>query len=115
MVEYAYGAVLNKAGKTGYVNFLMNITPDCDCVPWSDAPIVPDIGFLASTDPVAIDTASCDLINQQHGLSGTSLHHHHEPGEDKFTGVWEKVNGYHLLEYAEQIGMGSRSYTLKEI
>jgi hypothetical protein len=57
MVEYAYGAVKNKGRKVGYINFLMNITPDCDCVTWSDAPIVPDIGILASTDPVAIDCA----------------------------------------------------------
>src|SRR5690606_6007740 len=43
MVEYAYGAVKGKEKKTGYMNFLLHITPDCDCVPWSDVSIVPDI------------------------------------------------------------------------
>lgn len=51
----------------------MNVTPLCDCTPWSDAPIVPDIGILASFDPVAIDQASYDLVNQQFGHRGTAL------------------------------------------
>ena len=33
MTEYALGAVKNKQNKTGYINFLINITPDCDCFP----------------------------------------------------------------------------------
>ncbi|WP_279384991.1 DUF362 domain-containing protein [Methanosarcina barkeri] len=65
LTEYAYGAVKGKEGKVGYINFLLKITPDCDCVPWSDAPIVPDIGILASKDPVALDQASYDLVNRQ--------------------------------------------------
>ena len=51
IVEYAAGAVQGKELRTGYMNFLTHITPDCDCVPWSDAPVVPDIGILASTRP----------------------------------------------------------------
>ena len=49
VTEYAYGAVKGKKNRVGYINFLLKITPDCDCVPWSDAPIVPDIGILASS------------------------------------------------------------------
>jgi uncharacterized Fe-S center protein len=112
MVEYAYGAVKNKKGKVGYLNFLMDITPDCDCEAFSDAPIVPDIGILASKDPVALDTASYDLVNQQVGLENSLLEHHHQKGGDKFRGVWEEVDGRVLLEYAEEVGMGSREYHL---
>lgn len=115
MAEYALGAVTGLKEKVLYMNFLMDITPDCDCVPWSDAPIVPDIGFLASTDPVAIDAASLDLINQERGLACSSLHCHHEPGENKFTGVWDYVEGAYILEYAEKIGLGSRRYELVEL
>lgn len=115
MAEYALGAVSGKQEKILYISFLTNITPDCDCVPWSDSPIVPDIGFLASVDPVAIDAAALDLINQEQGLMCSSLHCHHEPGEDKFTGVWEKVGGYHQIEYGQVIGLGSRDYILVEI
>jgi len=53
-------------------------------VPWSDCAIVPDIGILASTDPVAIDQASYDLVNRQAGLDNNLLQKNRQPGEDKF-------------------------------
>jgi len=112
MVEYAYGAVRDKKGKVGYMNFLIRITPDCDCFPFSDAPIVPDIGILASTDPVAIDAASFDLVNQQTGFSRSLLTAHHESGGDKFTGVHASTDGYRQIRYAEELGMGTRNYEL---
>lgn len=115
MAEYASGALAGKEGKVLYLSFVLSVTPDCDCVPWSEASIVPDIGFLASRDPVAIDAAALDLINGEKGISGTCLHDHHEPGEDKFTGVWEKVEGRYLLKYGERIGLGSCTYKLIEI
>lgn len=115
MIEYAAGAVQGKEGKVLYLNFVISVTPDCDCVPWSDAPIVPDIGFLASVDPVAIDAASLDLINQQSGIAGTCLHDHHRPGEHKFTGVWAKVDGDHQIRYGEAIGLGTNAYNLIEL
>ncbi len=115
LVEYAYGAVKNKKDKVGYINFLMNITPDCDCLPWSDRPIVPDIGILASLDPVALDAASYDLINQQKGFKNSLLHIHHGEGEDKFTGVWNNVDGHVQIKYGEKIGLGSAEYKLINI
>jgi uncharacterized protein len=115
MAEYAYGAVKNKSNQVGYVNFLLDITPDCDCVSWSDRPLVPDIGILASKDPVALDQASYDLVDQQKGLENSLLLHNHAPGEDKFRGVWENVNGRLLLKYAQEIGMGCMGYKLLKI
>ncbi|MCL1939159.1 MAG: DUF362 domain-containing protein [Desulfovibrionaceae bacterium] len=115
MTEYALGAVINKQDRVGYFNFLMNITPDCDCVPWSDAPLVPDIGILASIDPVALDKASFDLVNGQPGFTHSRLKHNHEPGQDKFTGTWSYTRGEVQLNYAASIGLGSTEYTLVEI
>lgn len=115
MAEYALGAVRGKEDRVGYYNFLIRITPDCDCVPWSDAPIVPDIGILASTDPVAIDQASFDLVNAQTGYADSLLVCNHEPGEDKFRGVWEGTRGEIQMRYGEEIGLGSRAYTLERI
>jgi len=112
MIEYAYGAVQGKEKKIAYISFLTRITPDCDCVPWSDASIVPDIGILASTDPVAIDAAACDLVNQQQGFAGSFLSTHHHPGEDKFKGMRPNTDGPRQLKYAEELGMGSREYDL---
>jgi hypothetical protein len=115
VVEYACGALEGKRERTGFFNFLLDITPDCDCVPWSDAPLVPDIGILASRDPVAIDAASLDLVNRQAGLAGSLLHAHHRPGEDKFTGTWDHTRGDLQLSYAEECGLGTRDYRIREI
>lgn len=112
MTEYAYGFAKAHEKRIGYINFLLNITPDCDCASWSDAPIVPDIGFLASTDPVAIDQASYDLVNKQLGLSGSRLSCNFEAGADKFRGLRPHIDGTIQLRYAEEIGMGSREYEL---
>ena len=115
MTEYALGAAAGKKGRIGFFNFLINITPDCDCVPWSDSAIVPDIGILACTDPVAIDQASYDLVNRQAGLDNTLLQKNRQPGEDKFLGLWEGTQGRIQLDYGEEIGLGSRRYRLVEI
>jgi uncharacterized protein len=112
MVEHAYGAVQAKKGKVGYMNFLIRITPDCDCFPFSDTPIVPDIGILASKDPVAIDAASFDLVNRQTGFTDSLLTAHHHKGKDKFKGVHAQTDGYRQLKYAEEIGMGTTEYEL---
>ncbi|MFT9495134.1 DUF362 domain-containing protein [Anaerosolibacter sp.] len=115
MAEYALGAVNNKKGKVAYMNFVMNVTPLCDCVPWSDTPIVRDIGILASLDPVAIDRASFDLVNNQHGNHDSNLTCNHEPGKDKFRGLHEGTNAAYILEYGEKIGLGSNRYELISI
>ena len=115
MTEYALGVVKSKKGKLGYMNFLMNITPDCDCLPWSDSPIVPDIGILVSDDPVALDAASYDLVNQQIGFKNSMLHHHYLEGEDKFNGVWDMVDGHMQINYGHKIGLGNPKYQLIDI
>jgi hypothetical protein len=115
LVEYAFGAIANKRSKVGFMNFLLGISPECDCVPWSDSPIVPDIGILASTDPVALDKASYDLVNQQQGFSNSALKHSHAPGQDKFKDVWPRIDGSVQFRHAERIGLGTADYTLVEI
>ena len=53
MVEYAAAALHEKEGKFAAINFIIDVTPDCDCLGWSDNPIVPNIGIAASLDPVS--------------------------------------------------------------
>ena len=112
MVEYAYGAVEKKRDKTLYLNFLTQITPACDCNPFSEIPIVNDIGILASEDPVAIDQASVDLVNQEEGNRSSKLQRHWSPGEDKFRAVYPEIDWSIQLTYGEEIGLGTRDYDL---
>ena len=112
MVEYALGTVRGKESKCLYINFITNVSPACDCYGHNDAPIVRDIGVLASKDMVAIDQASADLVNREAASPGCCLKSNTEPGEDKFIGLYPKVDWQWLLTYAESIGLGSRSYEL---
>ncbi len=114
IVEYALGAVKDKKEKTGYINFLVNITPDCDCWEFSDAPIVPDIGILASCDIVAIDQASADLVNKSEGINNTALKLTSKDS-DKFKDLFRSIDWERQLEYAESVGLGSRKYSLHSI
>lgn len=115
MAEYAQGALTGKAGKQLFVNFITQVSPSCDCYGHSDAAIVPDIGILISSDPVAIDQACADLVNQAQGLPGTALASGLEPGGDKFRGVHPKIDWEITLEHGEQIGLGSREYILNRL
>ena len=113
-VECAWAIAKEKQGKVGAVNFLMDISPDCDCLSRSDASIVPDIGILASDDIVAIDRASIDLINQQPSLRNTAVPDDRLAEHDKFAAIHGIDWGYQL-EYAEQIGLGSTKYVLSKL
>jgi len=115
MAEYTLAVLKGKGEKAVFLNFLTNVSPACDCYGYSDAPIVPDIGITASRDPVAIDQASVDLVNQQTAASGTCLTKGREAGEDKFRGVYPNIDWTTQLEYAQEIGLGSREYELVTI
>lgn len=112
LVEHAYGAIQGKKGKVLFLNFLTTITPACDCASFSDPPIVNDIGVLSSEDPVAIDQASVDLVNQEEGIRSSKLPGNWDPGEDKFRALYPDADWNIQLDYAEEIGMGSREYEL---
>ena len=63
-----------------------------------------DIGILASNDPVALDQACIDLVYAQKDGDGASL-----------VNRIESRNGLHTLEHAEEIGLGSRNYTIVNV
>jgi uncharacterized Fe-S center protein len=115
MAEYALGAVSGKSRKVLYVNFITQVSPACDCYGHSDAPIIPDIGILASADPVALDQACADLVNQTRGLPDTAMQTGHEPGCDKFRGVYPQIDWEVQLEHGEKVGLGEREYDLARL
>jgi uncharacterized Fe-S center protein len=112
MAEFALGALAGKRGKFLGVSFALNVTPDCDCFPWSDAALVPDVGILAGTDPVALDQAAYDLVNAQEGLPGTALGRRGRSAKDKFAAVHKGIDPTVQLAHGEAIGLGTRDYDL---
>ena len=85
-----------------YINVMNRLSVDCDCDGHPAEPDIHDIGILASTDPVALDQACYDLVSQAEGNASLLRR-------------IESRNGLHTLEYAEQIGLGSRSYILVDL
>ncbi len=114
LAEYALGIVKPKKGRIWFFNFLLDITPECDCYTFSDSPLVHDIGILASTDPVSIDSASYDLVKQAPG-NPCSKAEGSKPGEDKFAKGYPQTDPEPMFETAEKIGLGERKYNLIEI
>lgn len=94
MAEYAFAAT--KKQNNIYINFVFNITEDCDCFDGHMDLIASDAGVLASLDPVALDQASHDIL-------------------DKVNKRVVLPNGRYILDYSEEIGLGSREYELVEI
>ena len=113
IVEHVAGVLKGKEGKVVYLSFVTNVSPDCDCWNFSDAPVVADIGVLASTDIVAIDQAAYDLVVEAQGLPG-GRGEGMGPGSDKFTDI-TGVDGTVAMRYAEEMGLGSRGYELRRM
>jgi uncharacterized Fe-S center protein len=112
MAEYALGAIAGKGKQLLFVNFITQVSPACDCYGHTDAPIVADLGILASTDPIALDQACADLVNQARGLPNTVMKTGHEPGEDKFRSIYPQIDWEVQLEHGEKVGLGRRAYEL---
>ncbi|HEY9723637.1 MAG TPA: DUF362 domain-containing protein [Oscillatoriaceae cyanobacterium] len=110
LVEAAAAIAQQKSQRWGFVNLLVDLTPETDDQGYSDAAVVPDIGVLASRDPVALDQASVDLFNQTAGIPGTRLG---DPlSRDKLHELYPHVDWEIQLRVAEARGVGSRDYEL---
>lgn len=100
-----------------HIAFIMNVSPECDCWGHNDAAIVPDLGILASTDPVALDQACADMVIKAPALQTNNEledHHHDEnlEGKDKFKLLHPDTDWAAGLEHAEKLGIGTRQYEL---
>ena len=83
-----------------YINVLKDIARSCDCDPSAGPIICPDIGYLVSDDPVAIDKASLDLVNKVE------------------ENIFERINRVDPLKqilHAKKIGLDSDKYELIKI
>ncbi len=113
MVEYTYGILKDKKEKIIYINFLTNISPACDCYPYNEMPVSPDIGIVVSDDIVAIDKASADLLNSAPANKGSKVDSCEVT--DKMKCVYPKIDWTIQLDYAEKLCMGSQDYELIEL
>ena len=99
MAEHAFGSLKGKAGKSLFINVLVDMTNDCDCFSVKQEKCIPDIGILASFDPVAIDKATLDLTAQKNGKTLAEMAH-------------ARNDAMIQIGHAAKIGMGSLEYEL---
>ena len=100
-----------------HISLIVDVSPNCDCHSENDAPIIPDIGMLASFDPLALDQACVDLCNAatpfKNGQIGDNMA---KPDfvnyYDTFKNSRPTTNYKECLEHAEKIGVGTRAYEL---
>ena len=115
MVEYTKAIVDDKSGKVGFINFLTDISPECDCYPYNASPLVPDIGVICGTDLVQIDQASVDLVNQAPCNPNSRIAGKPHADNDKFRAAFPNIDWGIQLDYAQELGLGSREYTIKKV
>ncbi len=118
IAEYTKAVIKGKPNF--HISFIMNVSPECDCWNHNDAAVVPDLGILASFDPVALDQACVDMVKASPALpTNNCLHDSHEhetlEGEDKFHIMHPDTDWEAGLDHAVKIGIGSRDYELIKI
>ena len=90
-----------------YINVMNRLSVDCDCDGHPATPEMNDIGILASTDPVALDKACLDLVFNYDSTTGDNA----IPLQNRIN----RQHGTYIVDYAEQIGLGMKSYQLIDI
>lgn len=107
-LAHAAAAAMGGFGpRIGFINFIQDVTPHCDCAAPAGRALFPDVGILASTDPVAVDKASLDLVDRARLLRGPRR----VSGPDKL-GQWHRVDSLVQLRAASELGLGSLEYEL---
>lgn len=87
-----------------YITVMNNLSLDCDCDAHQGAPVMGDLGIVASLDPVANDQAFIDMIWKST-----------DPGAAELKERIDSRLGREILPYAESLGLGTREYELVEL
>jgi uncharacterized protein len=102
MVESAKATIDHFGKRIVFINVLRNMSVDCDCAGTRAAPVkAHDLGILASTDILAVDQASIDLVYK---LPEAELHDLRERIESR--------KGLRQLSYMKELKMGNDKYEL---
>ncbi len=87
-------------GNIFFISYLWDVTPQPEFYPFSDIPVIQNKGFLASSDPVAIDRASLDIIQEDGCVDVEAI---------------SGVDFVAMLQEAERMGVGSQNYHLRRL
>lgn len=110
MSEYAYAVVKDRPNF--HISLICDVSPYCDCHSENDVEIVPDIGMLASFDPVALDMAFADLVNKAPVNPGSRLDEMEHVHNDHFIDNHPSTNWISCLNHAEELGLDEMNTNL---
>lgn len=113
VTEYAYAVCKDRP--CFHISLIIDVSPYCDCYPLNDAPVIPDVGMLASFDPVALDKACADLCNQQQAVGDSFLGEALRHGcscHDHFHAMHPETQWEAGIEQGVKLGLGSDQYEL---
>jgi hypothetical protein len=111
VVDAAHTVKKHLRGEAFFINFLTSVTPQSDDYPFSDIPFVPDLGIIASDDPVAVDWATYQMIVRSPGVPGSIAQDLDvlEKGQDKIKAITGQTP-VEMLNYAEKIQLGNKNF-----
>jgi uncharacterized Fe-S center protein len=105
----------------GFINYAIDISPWCDCLPYSDASILPNLGVFASKDIVALEMACLDASIKTPAVPGSKPYDEGIEGEpwrvghEKFTHIMKPpLSQWMTVNAAVKLGLGSADYELIE-
>lgn len=110
MAEYTKAVVQGRPAF--FINVICDVSPYCDCYGVNHPPIIPNVGMLASFDPVAIDAASGSLCNQAPRNANVTFAGN---TQDLFTDLYPATNWRAQITHGKKIGLGTDEYDLVEI
>ena len=124
IAEYTQAVVQDRP--SFHISLAIDVSPNCDCHPENDTPIVPDIGMFASFDPVAIDQACIDMALAMPAMPDTELTEMRAKLEaagevpercehDHLNMTHPDTNWRSMIEHGEKIGLGTSEYELIEV
>ncbi|TQI67076.1 DUF362 domain-containing protein [Clostridium sp. KNHs216] len=114
----AASGFVNAIGKEKmiFLNYAMDITPACDCMPFHDKAMVPNLGVYASRDPVAVDMACIEAAESTVAVPDSVADEYgfDEPNTERFTNCssMAKISQWAQLNTAVFNGMGTTEYVL---
>lgn len=116
LAEAANAAVKTfKRGRILYINFVIEVQPECDCMPMADTPIVQDQGVMVSDDIVAIEEATLDILESAKNLpQSRAIEKGVGENEEPLGAVNDKNPRWHI-DHAYYLGMGNKKYELIEV
>ena len=112
IAEYTQAIIQDKPNF--HISFVKDVSPFCDCDCGNDSPVVPDVGVFAGFDPVAVDQACIDAVNEVPIIENSYIGEHaHEKGKHDISKMISPDHGWEEgFQHAERIGLGSRKYNL---